>query len=72
MNIVRSGICVVVDRNFLYVIGGYVKDVILDVVEVFDLVRNFWNIIVLIFCRRMFVCVVVVKSKVFVFGGFGG
>ena len=71
LNITRSGICAVADHNSLYAIGGYAQDAICDVVEVFDPGRNSWSRIASTPCKRMFACGAVVKSRVFVFGGFG-
>ena len=72
LNISRTGMCAVADQNCLYAIGGYATNAISDIVEAFDPGRNSWSRIASTIYRRMFACGAVVKSKVFVFGGFGG
>lgn len=60
-----------VDGNYLYVIGGCsVGFEYLDIVERFDFSKNMWVMFFLFYVKRLFVSGIVVKYKVFVFGGF--
>ena len=72
LNIARCDVGAVAGRNFLYAIGGYSEDGESDVVESFDPERNSWRVIAPMPEKKSLACGVVVKDKVFVFGGYVG
>ena len=76
MGIARCNICAVADKDFLYAIGGHGElwrgHGELDVVEKFNPKLNSWCRVASTLERKMNSCGVIVRGKVFVFGGTTG
>ena len=70
MNVSRSSLCAVADKDTLYAIGGCSNIRTLDVVERFDPKMNSWCRVASILEKRENSCGVIFKSRVFLFGGF--
>ena len=70
MNVSRSSLCAVADKDTVYAIGGCSNIRTLDVVERFDPKMNSWCRVASILEKRENSCGVIVKSRVFLFGGF--
>ena len=70
MNVSRSSLCAVADKDTLYAIGGCSNIQTLDVVERFDPKMNSWCRVASTLEKREYSCGVILKSRVFLFGGF--
>ena len=67
--VARLGVCAVADGSSLYAIGGKSNNEVLDLVERFDPKRNSWSRVASTVEKIMFSSGVIVKGKVFLFGG---
>ena len=70
MNVSRSSLCAVADKDTLYAIGGRSNIQTLDVVERFDPKMNSWCRVASTLEKREYSFGVILKSRVFLFGGF--
>ena len=70
MNVSRSSLCAVADKDTLYAIGGCSNKQTLDVVERFDPKMNSWCRVASTLEKREYSCGVILKSRMFLFGGF--
>ena len=70
MNVSRSSLCAVADKDTIYAIGGQKNDQILDVVERFDSKMNSWCRVASMLEKKLLPCVAILNARVFLFGGF--
>ena len=69
MNVSRSSLCAVADKDTLYAIGGYANIQTLDVVERFDPKKNSWCRVASTLEKKAYPHGVILKRRVFLFGG---
>ena len=69
MNVSRSLLCAVADKDTMYAIGGTVDNQMLDVVERFDSKMNSWCRVASMLEKRFLPCVAILNARVFLFGG---
>ena len=67
MNVSRSSLCAVADKDTLHAIGGCSNLQTLDVVERFDPKMNSWCRVASTLEKREYSCGVILKSRVFLF-----
>ena len=71
MNVSRSSLRAVADKDTIYAIGGKVDNQnLLDVVERFDFKMNSWCRVASILEKKSLPCVAILNARVFLFGGF--
>ena len=70
MNVSRSLLCAVADKDTMYAIGGVVDNQMLDVVERFDSKMNSWCRVASMLEKKFLPCVAILNARVFLFGGF--
>ena len=71
MNVSRSLLCAVADKDTMYAIGGKVDNqLMLDVVERFDSKMNSWCRVASMLEKKVLPCVAILNARVFLFGGF--
>ena len=70
MNVSRSSLCAVADKDTIYAIGGQNNNQILDVVERFDPKMNSWCRVASMLEKKLLPCVAILNARVFLFGGF--
>ena len=70
MNVSRSSLCAVADKDTLYAIGGFASIQMLDVVERFDPKLNSWCRVASTLEKKAYPHGVILKRRVFLFGGF--
>ena len=70
MNVSRSSLCAVADKDTIYAIGGQNKNQILDVVERFDPKMNSWCRVASMLEKKLLPCVAILNARVFLFGGY--
>ena len=72
MSFSRSSLSAVADKETMYAIGGQTKDQLLDVVERFDPKTNSWCKVASILEKKRYCYAIILRGKVFLFGGFTG
>ena len=70
MNVSRSSLRAVADKDTIYAIGGQKNDQILDVVERFDSKMNSWCRVASMLEKKLLPCVAILNARVFLFGGY--
>ena len=70
MNVSRSSLRAVADKDTIYAIGGQKNDQILDVVERFDSKMNSWCRVASMLEKKALPCVAMLNARVFLFGGY--
>ena len=71
MNVSRSSLRAVADKDNIYAIGGKVDNQnLLDVVERFDSKMNSWCRVASMLEKKSLPCVAILNARVFLFGGF--
>ena len=70
MNVSRSSLHAVADKDTIYAIGGQKNNQILDVVERFDSKMNSWCRVASMLEKKLLPCVAILNARVFLFGGF--
>ena len=71
MNVSRSSLRAVADKDTIYAIGGKVDNQnLLDVVERFDSKMNSWCRVASMLEKKSLPCVAILNARVFLFGGF--
>ena len=70
MNVSRSLLCAVADKDTMYAIGGMVDNQMLDVVERFDSKMNSWCRVASMLEKKFLPGVAILNARVFLFGGF--
>ena len=70
MNVSRSSLRAVADKDTIYAIGGQKNDQILDVVERFDSKMNSWCRVASTRKKKLLPCVAILNARVFLFGGY--
>ena len=70
MNVSRSLLCAVADKDTMYAIGGVVDNQMLDVVERFDSKMNSWCRVASMLEKKFLPGVAILNARVFLFGGF--
>ena len=70
MNVSRSLLCAVADKDTIYAIGGKADNQMLDVVERFDSKMNSWCRVASMLKKKFLPCVAILNARVFLFGGY--
>ena len=70
MNVSRSSLRAVADKDTIYAIGGKVDNQMLDVVERFDSKMNSWCRVASMLEKKLLPCVAILNARVFLFGGY--
>ena len=70
MNVSRSLLCAVADKDTIYAIGGKADNQMLDVVERFDSKMNSWCRVASMLEKKLLPCVAILNARVFLFGGY--
>ena len=70
MNVSRSSLRAVADKDTIYAIGGKADNQILDVVERFDSKMNTWCRVASMLEKKLLPCVAILNARVFLFGGY--
>ena len=70
MNVSRSLLCAVADKDTIYAIGGKADNQMLDVVERFDSKMNSWCRVASMLEKKLLSCVAILNARVFLFGGY--
>ena len=71
MNVSRSSLRAVADKDTIYAIGGKVDNQnLLDVVERFDSKMNSWCRVASMLEKKLLPCVAILNARVFLFGGY--
>ena len=70
MNVSRSSLSAVADKDNIYAIGGKANNQMLDVVERFDSKMNSWCRVASTRKKKLLPCVAILNAKVFLFGGY--
>ena len=70
MNVSRSSLRAVADKDTIYAIGGKANNQMLDVVERFDSKMNSWCRVASMLEKKLLPCVAILNARVFLFGGF--
>ena len=72
MNVSRSSLCAVADKDTIYAIGGKAENQMLDVVEKFDSKMNSWCRVASTLEKKALPCGAILNARVFLFGGVFG
>ena len=70
MNVSRSSLRAVADKDTIYAIGGKADNQMLDVVEKFDSKMNSWCRVASMLEKKLLSCVAILNARVFLFGGY--
>ena len=70
MNVSRSSLRAVADKDTIYAIGGKADNQMLDVVERFDSKMNTWCRVASMLEKKLLPCVAILNARVFLFGGY--
>ena len=70
MNVSRSSLRAVADKDTIYAIGGKANNQMLDVVERFDSKMNSWCRVASMLEKKLLPCVAILNARVFLFGGY--
>ena len=70
MNVSRSSLSAVADKDNIYAIGGKANNQMLDVVERFDSKMNSWCRVASTRKKKLLPCVAILNARVFLFGGY--
>ena len=70
MNVSRSSLRAVADKDTIYAIGGKAENQMLDVVEKFDSKMNSWCRVASMLEKKLLPCVAILNTRVFLFGGY--
>ena len=70
MNVSRSSLSAVADKDNIYAIGGKANNQMLDVVERFDSKMNSWCRVASMLEKKLLPCVAILNTRVFLFGGY--
>ena len=70
MNVSRSSLRAVADKDTIYAIGGKAENQMLDIVEKFDSKMNSWCRVASMLEKKLLPCVAILNARVFLFGGY--